>query len=341
MSSSEEDVVDMQEEYDEESDTQVDSDDEDSEAETDNPVTYDLGTLAAFDTTALEAGQLKGNTDKYLLQISEAATEKLIKEIFDLPTQAKPGIRGWIASLPAPTTSLPREKPLPKKKAQTKWEKFAATKGIMKRKKSAKVWDEASQTYKRRHGYDRANDESKEWVLEHKGSTEADENGVVMDPWAKLRKEKKERVAKNKKQQDRNLQRATGQRLPGTIDLTSAVKAAPGKRAQKKKTDSHHVDLALKVTQRSTASMGVHDRLRDTEPAIKKFKAEKNDTELSRSVISERKQSLAVLDKLLGAPTEAEQTRFDSFSKGKGGKRKGSKKGGKKGGKKVAGKRKR
>jgi hypothetical protein len=43
---------------------------------------------------------------------------------------------GRVAFLPEPQTPVPREKPLPAQKEKTKWEKFAAEKGIVKRKKS-------------------------------------------------------------------------------------------------------------------------------------------------------------------------------------------------------------
>ena len=44
--------------------------------------------------------------------------------------------------LPPPRFRLPREKKIPEAKAQTKWEKFAESKGIQKRKRSRMVFDE-------------------------------------------------------------------------------------------------------------------------------------------------------------------------------------------------------
>ena len=44
-----------------------------------------------------------------------------------------------LAELPAPIYRLPREKPVPEEKAETKWEKFAKTKGITKTKRSRMV----------------------------------------------------------------------------------------------------------------------------------------------------------------------------------------------------------
>lgn len=73
---------------------------------------------------------------------------------------------GRIAHLPAPKTPLPRAKPLPKPRAQTKWEQFAQRKGIVKKKRSKEVWDEEAGEYRRRFGYKRAGDESEVPIIE-------------------------------------------------------------------------------------------------------------------------------------------------------------------------------
>jgi hypothetical protein len=60
---------------------------------------------------------------------------------------------------------------LPKKKAETKWEKFAKAKGIKKQKRSRMVFDELTQTYKPRWGYKRENDDMATWAVEHTPGT--------------------------------------------------------------------------------------------------------------------------------------------------------------------------
>ena len=57
---------------------------------------------------------------------------------------------------------------VPKAKTLTKWEQFAALKGIKKTHKSRMVYDEDKQDFAPRFGHNRANDASKAWVLEHK-----------------------------------------------------------------------------------------------------------------------------------------------------------------------------
>lgn len=62
-----------------------------------------------------------------------------------------------------------REKPIPQPKKETRWEKFAKEKGITKKKKSRMMWDEASQEWKPRWGYGRANaGEEEEPIIEVK-----------------------------------------------------------------------------------------------------------------------------------------------------------------------------
>jgi len=49
--------------------------------------------------------------------------------------------------LPEPRYNLPREKPLPKAKPLTKWQKFAIEKGITKKPKPKATWDEILQVF--------------------------------------------------------------------------------------------------------------------------------------------------------------------------------------------------
>jgi regulator of ribosome biosynthesis len=80
----------------------------------------------------------------------------LVGRLFLLPSRSVP--EGRVAQLPPPTTALPRAKPLPKPREPTRWEKFATRKGIVKKKRSALVFDEQEQEWRRRYGYKRAND---------------------------------------------------------------------------------------------------------------------------------------------------------------------------------------
>jgi len=207
-----------------------------------------------------------------------------MNKIFSLETEALPpdiGV-GRLAILPNPVTLLPREKPLPKPKDETRWDKFAKLKGINKRKRTKLIYEEESGEYKRRWGYKRANDPAKtdQWLIEAKAS---DKTGD--DPWAVLKKEKKERVADTEKKRQKNVNaagaRGSKHRLPGAIDLTQAMPVKKSKSTKKnetqdsntkKKKPKQHVDVALRLAQISTASMGKFDSQRTNEPQRPKLK---------------------------------------------------------------------
>ena len=54
-------------------------------------------------------------------------TQLLFNHLFSLPSSVVEKVK--CVQLPAPTTRIPREKPLPKPKLPTKWEAFAKSKG--------------------------------------------------------------------------------------------------------------------------------------------------------------------------------------------------------------------
>ncbi len=114
-------------------------------------VELDLGSLAAFDPSAAASRH-----EAVCKAQATALTQALMSALLQLPSESTPA--GRVAALPPPTTALPRAKPLPKPREPTKWEKFAQQKGIVKHKRSKMVFDEAEQTFKRRYGYNRANE---------------------------------------------------------------------------------------------------------------------------------------------------------------------------------------
>ncbi|KAI6097580.1 ribosome biogenesis regulatory protein-domain-containing protein, partial [Pisolithus sp. B1] len=134
--------------------------------------------------------------------------------------------------LPPPTTQLPRAKPLPKPKPPTKWERFAAAKGIQKKRRDRKVWDEEKQDWVNRWGRDGKNkDTEDQWIHEVKANADVD-----FDPVQAARDERKSRVAKNERQRLQNLGRA---------------QTAQSEREQRKT----ELDKTLAATRTSTASM--------------------------------------------------------------------------------------
>jgi hypothetical protein len=85
---------------------------------------FDLGNLSAFDPSPVDAEDFTPlNRSSKCLEVATAMTQALVSQLFALPSEAVQG--GRLAHLPAPSTALPREKPIPKAKPLTKWQKFA------------------------------------------------------------------------------------------------------------------------------------------------------------------------------------------------------------------------
>jgi len=98
--------------------------------------------------------------------------------------------------LPKSSVVLPREKPAPKEKALTKWEKFRAEKGMPARKKRSRmVFDPITKDWVPRHGTGSVKKiaDAHNWLMEEKPKHR--EAGV--DPFTYQKAEKK---AKQEKQ---------------------------------------------------------------------------------------------------------------------------------------------
>jgi regulator of ribosome biosynthesis len=108
---------------------------------------------------------LSHERETYLQANARDGVQLLVSALFSLPTLSSP--EGPLAQLPAPTTPLPRAKPLPKPKPPTKWERFARAKGISSQRRDKKVWDEESQTWVARWGWKGKNKaEETQWLHE-------------------------------------------------------------------------------------------------------------------------------------------------------------------------------
>ncbi|KAI9592314.1 ribosome biogenesis regulatory protein-domain-containing protein [Syncephalis fuscata] len=245
------------------------------------PPEHDLALLASFDRNPLDDSILAKSEatrlDAYLREYARGSTQLLFNAIFQLPTDSSDA--GILARLPDEIrTPIPREKPVPKPKPLTKWEKFAKQKGIQKRKRDRMVMDEATGEYKPRWGYGRVEkDGLDDWAIEVK-----DSDNPLEDQFAKRRQEKKERIAKNKSQEMRNLSEAQ----------SAALDPRAGRQARKEM-----LDQDLRLSRTATASMGRFDKKMDNEPKQKgirrKFEANEG------KVTNERERSMKLLDKVI------------------------------------------
>ncbi|KAM8881258.1 ribosome biogenesis regulatory protein homolog [Synchiropus picturatus] len=176
---------------------------------------FDIGNLLAFDKNRVDVRDFRSQKkEDFLHALARDNTQLLVNEIWKLPSERKE--EAIVVKLPEPSTPLPREKPPPKPKPPTKWEQFAKLKGIQKKKKTSLVWDETAKEWKRRWGYKRAKDDTKEWLIEVPQTADPNE-----DQFAKRVTAKKERVAKNELNRLRNIARAQKVKVPGVGLATS------------------------------------------------------------------------------------------------------------------------
>eukprot|EP01086_Lenisia_limosa_P005100 TRINITY_DN21259_c0_g1_i1.p1 TRINITY_DN21259_c0_g1~~TRINITY_DN21259_c0_g1_i1.p1 ORF type:complete len:389 (+),score=164.37 TRINITY_DN21259_c0_g1_i1:27-1193(+) len=249
---------------------------------TSDDLTYDLGNLTAFDNSALDPKKMtKSGLEDYLKELTRDNTQLLINQIFSLPREKSEV--GPLAALPEPSTILPREKPLPKPKEKTKWEKFAEKKGIQNKKRERMVFDEQSDSYKPRFGYKRGGTLNEVDIMPHDSKIP-----VGSDPWTQESVDKKERVKKNEKQRLANKKQALKKQeksLPSTLALTG--------NNYHKKNDIHR---AVVHSQTSTASYGKFDKAVEGEP--NKLKGKRRKFQPAEATKGEKEGSMKVYSKL-------------------------------------------
>jgi regulator of ribosome biosynthesis len=246
----------------------------------DDHVYHDLKNMAAWTLAPLSTkGELSAMTTK--------TTESLVHALFQLPNETTEDAVSVI--LPQKEVEVcPREKPLPKEKAKTRWEKFAEEKGLEKRKRSRMVWDENIKDWAPRHGFKsvKKNAERFEWAIEAKPGDDPND-----DPFLKRRMQKQLDQSKQKFREVRNTLEAAGQKVPTGI--------SGGEKPQKK--GKAEVKETLRRSQQATASHGRHDSLAQNETKAKAKTS--NKVTPHQSFSSEKAASLKLASKVLeGGP---------------------------------------
>ena len=163
------------------------------------PYTFDLGNLTVFD-----ANPLSSPTQEDLNATARDCAQALLNQLLTtVPITSTPS--GVHLVLPEPSFALPREKPLPAAKAQSKWERFAAAKGIQKKAREGKLqYNEETGEWVPRYGFGRKKDED-DWLVEvddKKG--EKEEGGVRKE----RREERKERIKRQERRERANQARS-------------------------------------------------------------------------------------------------------------------------------------
>lgn len=183
------------------------------------PNTYDLGNLATFDPNPLDNEKLLSKDESikedHLQSVTRDNVQLLINQILSLPVKTTTETHGsstgqnstmTLIQLPEPTTILPREKPIPKAKPLTKWQQFAARKGIKPKAKDGKmVYDEDTGEWVPKWGYKGKNKLiDNQWLVEVDDKVKNSEDELI-DPRTLKRAERKKLIKKNELQHKRNL----------------------------------------------------------------------------------------------------------------------------------------
>jgi len=274
------------------------------------------------ETTILVDGIMIADEGHLMEKASEGCTQ-LLADLWKLDSEKTDA--GPLAILPSYfTTVTPRALPPPPQKVDTKWEKFAKERGIApKEKRSRKVWDDTVGEWAHRTGYQKAsspNDPMSWPIMEVKRNDDPFD-----DPWEKARDAKKDRVDKNTMNKMKNaeiagdLDRGTTRRIMKTKQSDRESGRAGGRLDSKNFSDipagvpmdmaekqrgKDKTKLALLATQRSTASMGKFDQMRQGEPERRKamagLKKRKFESGTSKDGIkTEAKKSMRVLQNVI------------------------------------------
>lgn len=258
----------------------------------------DLGNLLACNLNH-HFGSVPSDREELAKECIQKGTElvqAIANSLFNLPCTDDRD--GPLVHLPPPTTRLPREKHIPKPKPPTKWEEFAQKKGIKKRKKDKIAFDEQTGSWKRRHGYDRVNDDKDVPIIEAKMTDEPGE-----DPFAKRQGEKKKRVEKQEKNRLQNLKQAAKVgALPSHVQLAATRLPITGTQSAPKKVSKDELGNVAGMAATSTASGGKFDKKLQGEKPSKhpgKFRKFLPVAEGSGMGSQERQQTDKVLNKLM------------------------------------------
>ncbi|KAM0450288.1 hypothetical protein ACHAPV_003957 [Trichoderma viride] len=169
------------------------------------PYTFDLGNLLAQDPNPVVLPDAS-SIDQALAELARDGAQSLINQLLTTcPLQSTSD--GVLLSLPAPATRLPREKPVPQPKPPTKWERFAAKKGIKAKTREQRrnlAYDEESGEWKRKWGYKGLNKKGEDdWLVEVDAKKEAArKEGTSIR--ADGRRERVEKIKRNERKMRKN-----------------------------------------------------------------------------------------------------------------------------------------
>lgn len=172
------------------------------------PYTFDLGHLLAEDPNPLSLDH--ADLEQSLATVARDGAQALINQLLSTcPLNSTSD--GVLLTLPPPTTRLPREKPVPAPKAPTKWERFAAKKGIKPKTREQRrnlAYDDQSGEWKRKWGYGGLNKKGQDDPIievDMKAESERKEGTSIRGDG---RRQRKENLRRNERKMRKNERQA-------------------------------------------------------------------------------------------------------------------------------------
>ncbi|XP_053687669.1 ribosome biogenesis regulatory protein homolog [Sabethes cyaneus] len=265
-------------------------------------VGIDVGHLMVTDPNYFDDDQFRAGKEQYLLNLTRDNTQLLINSIWELPTERVE--ESVVAKITPPRFVLPRARKLPVPKPLTKWEQIAKAKGIKKRPREKKVYDQVLDKWVPTYGYQRYKAEKeKDWILEVPQN--ADPN---KDMFQEKRDLRIERIAKNEISRMRNIARAKKIQTPRTGFL------GPDSASAKQ------LITAANIAKASTASVGVfQEKLNNDKQArgigVKELIPGNKKKRTSVSLPRERKRNLDIVNKVLNKKPKIDVEKAISLQK--------------------------
>ncbi|RGP62845.1 regulator of ribosome biosynthesis [Fusarium longipes] len=168
------------------------------------PYTFDLGHLLAEDPNPVTLD--RENLEQSLAELARDGAQSLINQLLTTCPLSSTA-EGVLLTLPAPSTRLPREKPVPQAKPPTKWERFAAKKGIKPKTREQRrnlAFDEQTGEWQRKWGYKALNKKGEDWPIVEVDMAAEQKRKEGTSIRGDGRRERKERVKRNERLMRKN-----------------------------------------------------------------------------------------------------------------------------------------
>ncbi|ROW11009.1 hypothetical protein VMCG_00892 [Cytospora schulzeri] len=173
------------------------------------PYTFDLGLLLATDPNPLDLDH--ADLEASLASVARDGAQALVNQLLTTCPITSSKADGVLLTLPPVVTPLPREKPLPAAKPPTKWEQFAARKGIKPKTKEQRKnlkFNEDSGEWEKKWGWKGPVDRQEgkvqaDWLVEVNPAKEAKlKEGESVR--GEGRRERKEKIRRNERKMRSN-----------------------------------------------------------------------------------------------------------------------------------------